>query len=83
MYNIGPGNMNSGQFKDTMSAYLSGENVVSSEDPSISHKRGYYQNGKRFDLEHRKKKWKELFGGLPEDVAMGNMLQQDNPLGVR
>tara|TARA_R110002020_G_C16195761_1_gene765846 strand:+ start:676 stop:1275 length:600 start_codon:yes stop_codon:yes gene_type:complete len=83
MYNIGPGNMGSGQFKDTMKAYLSGENVVSSNDPNLSHKRGYYANGKRFELKDRNKKWKQLFGGLPEDVAMGSMLQQDNPLGVR
>ena len=95
VYNVGYGSMTNpyelpsgkmseqGMFHHTMGAYLSGENVVSSADPNISHKRGYYKDGKRFELEDRNKKWKELFGGLPEDVAMGNMLQQDNPLGVK
>ena len=83
MYNLGPGKMGGGEFKDTMAAYLSGENVVSNKDPNLSHTRVYHKNGKRFELEDRNKKWKQLFGGLPEDVAMGNMLQQDNPLGVK
>ena len=78
MYNLGPTKMDSGQFIDTMGAYLSGENVVSNEDPNLSHKRGYYANGKRFELKDRNKKWKELFGGLPEDVVMGNMIKEDN-----
>ena len=95
MYNLGyktmtsPYKKESGEMSEndmfhfTMNAYLSGENVVINKDPNISHKRVYHADGKRFELKYRNKKWKELFGGLPEDVAMGNMLQQDNPLGVR
>ena len=90
MYNVGYGKMTSpyemesggkseyNMFHHTMGAYLSGENVVSSNDPNVSHKRGYRKNGTRFELEDRNKKWKQLFGGLPEDVAMGNMIKEDN-----
>jgi GH24 family phage-related lysozyme (muramidase) len=84
MYNLGPTKMDSGQFIDTMGAYLSGENVVSNEDPNLSHKRGYYVNGKRFELKDRNKKWKELFGGSQKEGEwiMGSMLKLDNPLEI-
>ena len=75
MYNLGPTKMNAGRFKNTMGMYLSGDDVVT---------KGFHKRyAGEVELSDRNKKWKELFGGLPEDVAMGNMLQQDNPLGVK
>ena len=94
MYNLGyktmtsPYRMESGEmskenmFHYTMGAYLGGDNVVINEDPNISHKRVYHADGERFELKYRNKKWKELFGGMGEDIAMGKMLKEDDPLGV-
>ena len=75
MYNLGPTKMNAGTFKNTIGMYLSGKDVVT---------KGFHKRySGEVELKDRNKKWKQLFGGLPEDVAMGSMLQQDNPLGVR
>ena len=79
MYNLGPTKMNTGSFKNTMGIYLGGENVVSQG----FHRRYTTTSKGAVELKQRNKKWKELFGGLSEDVAMGDMLQQDNPLGVK
>ena len=79
MYNLGPTKMNTGSFKNTMGMYLGGENVVSQG----FHRRYTTTSKGAVELKQRNKKWKELFGGLSEDVAMGDMLQQDNPLGVK
>ena len=78
MYNLGPTKMNTGSFKNTMRMYLKGDDVVSKG----FHKR-YVETGKGpVELKGRNKKWKELFGGMGEDIAMGKMLKEDDPLGV-
>ena len=96
VYNLGYGSMTnpyelpSGKmsdqdlFHDTMGAYLSGENVVSSGDPNISHKRHVITSKGNFELKYRNKKWKDLFGGSQKEgeLIMGSMLKLDNPLGM-
>ena len=79
VYNVGYGSMTNPYEKNTMGMYLGGENVVSQG----FHRRYTTTSKGAVELKQRNKKWKELFGGLSEDVAMGDMLQQDNPLGVK
>tara|TARA_R100000656_G_C3908849_1_gene120421 strand:+ start:37 stop:684 length:648 start_codon:yes stop_codon:yes gene_type:complete len=73
------GAIRKGQYWDTMGMYLRGDKRAITK--------GYYKRKVKtskgnIELKGRNKKWKELFGGLGEDVAMGTMLQLDNPLGM-